>query len=97
MSQRSDMLAEPSRAAHCGFGCPQCGALGTRVIDTRPLARHTVLRRRRLCVSCEWRFTTYERETTAIDLIVNEARAQMQVLAALLERIASGYHGPEEP
>lgn len=41
--------------------CPYCGNTGTRVIDSRPADGGTSTRRRRLCLSCGNRFTTYER------------------------------------
>ncbi|QSR85058.1 transcriptional regulator NrdR [Methylacidimicrobium sp. B4] len=40
--------------------CPKCGELRDRVIDSRPLQNGTVVRRRRECVKCGARFTTYE-------------------------------------
>ncbi len=39
--------------------CPFCGAEDTKVIDSRP-ADNTI-RRRRQCIVCDKRFTTYER------------------------------------
>ena len=41
--------------------CPFCGALDTQVKDSRPGEDHAVIRRRRLCMSCGQRFTTFER------------------------------------
>lgn len=41
--------------------CPLCERDVRNVIDTRGLEGGTVIRRRRKCVSCEHRFTTYER------------------------------------
>jgi transcriptional repressor NrdR len=41
--------------------CPQCGARDTRVIDSRDLEDSATIRRRRECVACSTRFTTYER------------------------------------
>jgi transcriptional repressor NrdR len=40
--------------------CPFCGAEDTRVIDSRLVAEGDQVRRRRECVSCAERFTTYE-------------------------------------
>lgn len=40
--------------------CPRCGSLDDKVVDSR-LARDGVsIRRRRECLKCEYRFTTYE-------------------------------------
>jgi len=41
--------------------CPFCGARDTRVIDSRELGGGESIRRRRECVVCGRRFTTYER------------------------------------
>jgi transcriptional repressor NrdR len=41
--------------------CPTCGAPDTRVIDSRPAEGGQSIRRRRLCETCDRRFTTYER------------------------------------
>jgi transcriptional regulator NrdR len=41
--------------------CPNCGAGDTRVIETRTADEDRIVRRRRECVSCGSRFTTYER------------------------------------
>lgn len=40
--------------------CPFCGAPDTRVIDSRLSGDNDQIRRRRECVSCGERFTTYE-------------------------------------
>ena len=41
--------------------CPFCGSLEDKVIDSRPLEEASIIRRRRECLSCQKRFTTYER------------------------------------
>ncbi len=40
--------------------CPKCGEQKDRVIDSRPLQEGAVVRRRRECLKCGARFTTYE-------------------------------------
>lgn len=40
--------------------CPFCGAEDTKVIDSRLVAEGSQVRRRRECLSCRERFTTYE-------------------------------------
>lgn len=40
--------------------CPKCGANEDKVIDSRPWKDGAVIRRRRECLSCQHRFTTYE-------------------------------------
>lgn len=40
--------------------CPFCGFADSRVIDSRPADDGTTIRRRRECLACQKRFTTYE-------------------------------------
>ena len=41
--------------------CPSCGSLDTQVKDSRPTEESAVIRRRRVCLPCNFRFTTFER------------------------------------
>ena len=41
--------------------CPSCGAMETRVIETRTADEGRIVRRRRECPECSNRFTTYEK------------------------------------
>ena len=41
--------------------CPRCRADDTKVIDSREAEEGAAIRRRRSCVQCSHRFTTYER------------------------------------
>jgi transcriptional repressor NrdR len=41
--------------------CPYCGATDTQVKDSRPTEDDNAIRRRRNCVECGGRFTTFER------------------------------------
>ena len=40
--------------------CPSCGHLESKVLDSRPSSEGTSIRRRRECLSCQKRFTTFE-------------------------------------
>jgi transcriptional repressor NrdR len=40
--------------------CPYCGYIDSKVIDSRPAEDGTTIRRRRECLACQKRFTTYE-------------------------------------
>ena len=40
--------------------CPSCGYADSRVVDSRPVADGTSIRRRRECLACQKRFTTFE-------------------------------------
>lgn len=41
--------------------CPSCAHLESKVVDSRPAEEGASIRRRRECLSCGARFTTYER------------------------------------
>lgn len=45
--------------------CPSCGYPESRVTDSRPIEEGASIRRRRECISCGKRFTTFE----VVDLI----------------------------
>lgn len=40
--------------------CPKCGHLDDKVLDSRAAREGASIRRRRQCLACECRFTTYE-------------------------------------
>ena len=40
--------------------CPHCGFEESKVIDSRPIDDNSSIRRRRECLNCQARFTTYE-------------------------------------
>ena len=40
--------------------CPACGELNSHVVDSRTAQQGRAIRRRRECLGCEKRFTTYE-------------------------------------
>ena len=41
--------------------CPKCGCEESKVVDSRPSENNDAIRRRRECIQCGNRFTTYER------------------------------------
>jgi len=49
--------------------CPYCGVKETEVVETRYSEDSDTIRRRRACLACEKRFTTYERVEN-INLVV---------------------------
>ena len=57
--------------------CPYCTSQDTEVIETRDNDDFTTTRRRRECVKCAKRFTTYERiESVPIIVIKKEGRKE---------------------
>lgn len=49
--------------------CPYCGEINSDVVETRDSEDLTAIRRRRECVGCKKRFTTYERVEN-VDVVV---------------------------
>lgn len=58
--------------------CPKCPEGGTKVIESREVADGEAIRRRRECLSCEHRFTTYERmERPQLIIIKSDGTREM--------------------
>lgn len=52
--------------------CPYCGEDNTQVVDTRENENGDTVRRRRRCLACDKRFTTYERVELQLPLVVKK-------------------------
>ncbi len=52
--------------------CPFCNALDTKVIDSRLVAEGNQVRRRRECITCSERFTTYETAELVMPRIIKQ-------------------------
>ena len=52
--------------------CPKCGHNDSKVIDSRPSENQEAIRRRRECIECGHRFTTYERRDESPLLIIKK-------------------------
>ena len=52
--------------------CPFCGELEDKVIDSRQSQEGNTIRRRRECVACQRRFTTYERLEEMLPLVLKK-------------------------
>src|SRR5512137_2414227 len=52
--------------------CPFCSATEDKVVDTRPSDDEQIIRRRRECIACGKRFTTYERVDEALPMVVKK-------------------------
>jgi len=69
--------------------CPYCGADNDKVIDSRASDGGLVIRRRRECLGCSKRFTTYERveKTSRLAVVKKDGRRepfdQVKVLAGI--------------
>lgn len=78
--------------------CPFCNAVDTKVIDSRLVADGNQVRRRRECITCSERFTTYESAELVMPRIIkqngnrepfDEAKLQAGLLKALEKRPVS--------
>ncbi len=72
------------------MNCPFCGHLEDKVIDSRESKEGEAIRRRRQCLACEKRFTTYERIDEVPYMVVKkdgrrEKFDRQKVLAGLLK------------
>ncbi len=69
--------------------CPFCGQDNDKVVDSRSSEGGRTVRRRRQCLSCQRRFTTYERPEEALRLTVikkdgsRESYERQKVIAGL--------------
>ena len=70
--------------------CPYCGYSESKVIDSRPADENSSIRRRRECLSCGKRFTTYETVESLPMVLGGMIRAceKRPVPLAELEKIA---------
>ena len=58
--------------------CPNCQQVETKVIESRDVANGESIRRRRECLSCLYRYTTYERlERPSITIIKKDGTRQL--------------------
>ena len=52
--------------------CPACGFGDSKVIDSRPVEEGNSIRRRRECLSCQKRFTTFEMVETIQTIVIKK-------------------------
>ena len=52
--------------------CPFCGHIDDKVIDSRAGKDNEVIRRRRECLGCERRFTSYERVDEVMPMVIKK-------------------------
>ncbi len=80
--------------------CPRCGERDTRVVDSRDLDDSVTIRRRRECVGCSARFTTYERIEAARLVVVKRDGTRQEFdrdkLAAGLRKALTRRPVPED-
>ena len=73
--------------------CPVCGYTESKVIDSRPTEEGSSIRRRRECLSCQNRFTTYETiETLPLLVIKKDKTRELFDKNKLLSGIITACH-----
>ena len=65
--------------------CPFCGKDETQVVETRVAEDGDFIRRRRQCMACERRFTTYERPDITMPAVVKKDGRRIDFDGAKLE------------
>ncbi len=58
--------------------CPFCSNTETQVVETRESDEGDVIRRRRRCLKCDKRFTTYERPEIAMPSVVKKDGSRVE-------------------
>lgn len=58
--------------------CPKCGTLEDRVVESRALADERTIRRRRECLGCGYRFTSYERIEEKQLMVVKKTKGRRE-------------------
>lgn len=72
--------------------CPKCREIETRVIDSRSIEDGFSIRRRRECVKCGYRFTTYEKLELDIMIVKKDGRREPYNREKLLMGIRKACH-----
>jgi transcriptional repressor NrdR len=74
--------------------CPACESNDDKVIDSRPAEDGSSIRRRRECLVCGSRFTTYERveDMPLMEKTVNSAKKMTTYLSLLVMRSPHSYN-----
>ena len=58
--------------------CPYCGFAESKVIDSRPTEESSAIRRRRECLKCGKRFTTYETLESLSLIVIKKDQSRQQ-------------------
>lgn len=69
--------------------CPKCGSTQLKVNEKRDLPAESAIRRRRECVSCSFRFTTYERVEIPLLMVLKKTGVTEPYLR---EKLAAGFY-----
>ncbi len=66
--------------------CPACKSLEVKVVDSRYVSGSNTIRRRRLCTSCQFRFTTREYVEVRLPRVIKRDGRRCQFVESKLRR-----------
>ena len=66
--------------------CPKCKFEDSKVVDSRPLNSDASIRRRRECLSCKFRFTTYEYIQTSPIMVIKKTGGREEYSRKKIEK-----------
>ncbi len=66
--------------------CPSCSHPDTKVVDSRDLEEEISIRRRRECIKCGYRFTTFERVEMANLVVIKKDKRREPYLREKMEK-----------
>ena len=67
--------------------CPHCESLEDKVLESRTMFNGDVIRRRRECLSCGYRFTSYERIEEKQFMVIKKAKESREISTTELGEI----------
>ena len=74
--------------------CPACRDDDTKVVDSRVAEENTAIRRRRQCLACAHRFTTFERVDHAqLTVVKSDGRTELFARQKLIAGLAASTKG----
>ena len=75
--------------------CPFCQAEETSVVDSRKNSEGTSIRRRRSCISCKTRFTTYEKPSIGLIVVKRNGNREEFNIDKLYSGVKNAFGGQE--
>ena len=66
--------------------CPYCGSIDDKVVESRTMANGERIRRRRECISCGYRFTSYEKIEEKPFMVIKKDGSRQPFERAKLEK-----------
>ena len=75
--------------------CPFCHTEETSVVDSRKNSEGTTIRRRRSCISCKSRFTTYEKASIGLIVLKRNGNREEFNIDKLFSGVKNAFGGQE--